>query len=160
METEPPKLRMFAQPDNHAFIFLSLNKQNACAPPWDINTFLTPEGINSIINDIGTGTHLSSDSNIVIEGVDAVSIEFSNSIVDSKYPIFSNHLVYFFAYQQYLVTVHFMVVNRYNEPNYFVTNRYEIIKPLFESIFHSIKIDNTEDSKWFESLSKVFTDNR
>jgi len=39
------------------------------------------------------------------------------------------------------------VVNRYNEPNYFVTNRYEIIKPLFESIFHSIKIDNTEDSK-------------
>ena len=44
-------------------------------------------------------------------------------------------------------SVHFMVVNRYNEPNYFVTNRYEIIKPLFESIFHSIKIDNTEDSK-------------
>ncbi len=108
---------------------------------------LNPGGNNSIINDIGTGTHLSSDSNIVIEGVDAVSIEFSNSIVDSKYPIFSNHLVCFFAYQQYLVTVHFMVVNRYNEPNYFVTNRYEIIKPLFESIFHSIKIDNTEDSK-------------
>lgn len=136
----PHVIRKFAQPDNYVLAILLVNKQDQAFTQSDINEGLTTEGLKSIIPS--SGTYISSNSNLKIEGLKAGSIEFTNSAIRMERQFFSYNLNYIFIYKQYIVTVQFMVVNKIGETNSSVAYRYKTIKPLFVQMFNSLVIDN------------------
>jgi hypothetical protein len=139
----PHVVRKFAQSDDYVLALILVKKQEQTFSQSEISEVFTTGGLKSIIPS--SGTYISSNGNLKIEGLQTGSVEFTNSGLRMNRPFFSYNLNYLFFYKQYFINVQFMVINKIGETNSSVTNRYETVKPLLEQMFNSIVIDNIWD---------------
>jgi hypothetical protein len=135
----PHVVRKFVQPDNYASAMVLVNKLDNPLTTVEINEFFTEE-LKSIVPE--SSNVLSMETNLKIEGLQAGSIDFSTSAVRMNRLFNSYCRFYVFIYKNYFVMIQFMVVNKIDESNQSVLNRYNTLKPLFYQIFNSIVIDN------------------
>lgn len=136
----PHVIKKFSQSDNYAIAIILVNKQKEEFSQSEINEILTLEGLKSMIPS--SGTFISANSNLKIEGLKAGSIEFFNSGQRIDREFHSFNLFYVFIYDQYLISIQFMVINKIGESKQSLNERYKKIGPLFHLMFNSIIIDN------------------
>jgi len=142
----PHVIRKFAQSDNGALSMILVTRQAENFTQDEIHALFTTEGIKTIMPS--ESVFLLSNCNLKIEGLRAASVEFKTKGYRMDQTFLSYNLVYVLFWENYSISLHFMVTKKQGESDIDVQNRYNKIKPLFYNMFNSLVIDNI----WFNKI--------
>lgn len=136
----PHVIRKFIQSEGYSTCILLITKQNKEPNTKEVDNILAIDGLKSLIPS--TASYIASNSNLRMEGLRAASIEYTNSGRRLDRDFYSYNLLYLFVYKKFIIQVQFMVLNKIEETNSSVEQRYKTIRPLFNQMFNSIVLDN------------------
>lgn len=138
----PHVVRKFAQPGGTVLAMILINKLGKKPTNLELNNYFTLQVLKSYIP--ATASYISSNPELMIEGLRAGSIEFTNIGKRVNQTFLSHNISYLFYYEDYLVSIQFMVFNAPGESSISVSKRFSKLKNLFSAMFNSIVITN----KW------------
>lgn len=136
----PHVVQKIVQPDNYTLLNILINKLQDPFSKNEIEELFTIEGLKSLLPE--NSTYLSSDADLRIEGLKAGSVDYKTAAIRMNRLFNSYSRYYVILYNDYVVMIQFMVLNKEGEADSSVKSRFVTLKPLFDQLFNSVVIDN------------------
>jgi len=136
----PHVVRKFAQPGGTVLAIILIDKLGKKPTKFELNNFFSLQALKSYIP--ASATYISSNPDLMIEGLRAGSIECTNVGKRVDQTFLTHSISYIFYYEDYSVLIQFMVSNSNGESFDKVNNKFNKLKNLFSEMFNSIVITN------------------
>jgi ethanolamine utilization microcompartment shell protein EutS len=136
----PHVVKKFVQPDDYTLLNVLINKLQEPLSKTEIEEIFSVEGLKTLLPE--NSNYLSSNLNLRIEGLKAGSVDYKTTALRMNRQFNTYARNYVVIYNEYVVMIQFMVMNKEGESDVSVKSRFVTLKPLFDQIFNSVVIDN------------------